>query len=114
MAEDTVFAKIIRGEIPSSKVYETDNVYAFRDINPVAPVHVLVVPKQAITNLAEASDNASALLGELLTVARKVAEQEGIADAYRIVINNGAGAGQTVFHLHLHVLGGRGFAWPPG
>jgi histidine triad (HIT) family protein len=111
---DNLFAKIIRGEIPADRVYEDDKALAFRDIDPQAPVHVLVVPKEPIARLAEAEDAHQELLGHLLGVCRKVAVKEGIDDAFRVVVNSGAGAGQSVFHLHLHVLGGRDFAWPPG
>jgi len=111
---ETLFAKIIRGEIPADKVYEDERSLAFRDIAPQAPVHVLVIPKEPIAGLAETEDAHHELLGHLLGVCRKVAVQEGVADAYRVVLNSGAGAGQSVFHLHLHVLGGRDFAWPPG
>ena len=109
----TIFKKIIDGEIPSDKVYEDDEVLAFRDVNPAAPVHILVIPKKEIVNLYDADDGDQALLGKLLLTARKVAEQEGLSD-FRLVANNGAGAGQSVFHMHLHVIGGRELSWPPG
>ena len=112
MAE-TIFSKILRKEIPAKIVYEDDRAMAFHDVNPQAPTHVLVIPRQPIAQLSEAQEADEGLLGHLLGVAKKVAEQEGLTD-YRVVINNGEGAGQTVFHLHLHVLGGRGLAWPPG
>lgn len=112
---ETVFDKIIRGEIPSDKVYEDDQALAFRDIQPAAPTHVLVIPKTRIASLDDASEDDRAVLGHLLQVAAEVARREGIAaDGYRIVINNGRQAGQEVMHLHLHLLGGRGFGWPPG
>jgi histidine triad (HIT) family protein len=112
---DTIFAKIIRKEIPASIVYETDEVLAFRDINPVAPVHILVIPKTPIVSMAHAEPEHEALLGKLLLAAAEVARSEGLdQDGYRIVTNIGASAGQTVFHLHLHVIGGRPFSWPPG
>lgn len=111
----TMFSKIISGEIPNTPVYEDDLVYAFDDISPVAPVHVLVVPKQPIVNLNDVDTSHEAMLGRLLSAARKVAEAKGIADnGYRCVINNGGDAGQSVFHLHLHVIGGRSMSWPPG
>ena len=110
---DTIFGQIIRGEIPSKKVYEDDEIFAFRDINAAAPTHVLVIPKRRIVNLYDATDDDAQLLGRLLLAARRVAEQEGLED-FRLVINNGAGVGQSVFHIHLHVLGGREFGWPPG
>ncbi len=111
---ETIFAKIIRREIPADIVYEDDRCLAFRDVNPQAPVHVLVIPKQPIARLVDAEDNDEALLGHLMLAANKVAADEGIRDAFRVVVNNGAGVGQSVFHLHLHVLGGRSFTWPPG
>ena len=109
----TIFQKIIDGEIPSDKVYEDDDVLAFRDVNPAAPVHILVIPKKALTNLYDADDTDALLLGKLMLAARKVAELEGLSD-FRLVANNGAGAGQSVFHMHLHVIGGRPLSWPPG
>lgn len=111
----TIFGKILRGEIPAKKVYEDDKVLAFDDVAPQAPVHVLIIPKIELVNLNDASDDNEALLGHILHVAKKVAELKGIKDSgYRVVMNNGAGANQSVFHMHLHVLGGRGFSWPPG
>ena len=109
----TLFTRIISGEIPSTKVWEDDRCVAFRDVSPVAPTHVLVVPRQEITRLDQATEADEALLGHLLHVAAQVARQEGLQD-FRIAINNGAGAGQSVFHLHVHVMGGRSFSWPPG
>ena len=110
---DTIFAKIVRGEIPATIVAETPHALAFRDIAPQAPVHVLVIPKQSVATLDEVHD--AALLGELLALARDVARQEGLAEnGYRVVINTGGDGGQTVPHLHLHVLGGRAMHWPPG
>lgn len=112
---DTIFSKIIRGEIPCDKVYETDDVLAFRDINPAAPTHVLVIPKKAIATVADAGPEDEALLGKLMLAAAEVARIEGIEESgYRLVVNVGAGGGQTVFHIHMHVLGGRGMSWPPG
>jgi histidine triad (HIT) family protein len=110
---DTIFGKILRGEIPCDKVYEDDDIFAFRDINPAAPTHVLVIPKERIINLFHAEGDHEALLGKLMLGAKKVAEAEGLDD-FRLVVNNGAGVGQSVFHIHLHVLGGRDFSWPPG
>ncbi|XP_065854121.1 14 kDa zinc-binding protein-like [Euphorbia lathyris] len=112
----TIFDKIIAKEIPSSIVYEDDNVLAFRDVNPQAPVHVLVIPKfrDGLTELGKAEARHSEILGQLLYAAKIVAEKEGILDGFRVVINNGAGACQSVYHLHLHVLGGRQMKWPPG
>ncbi|MFN0110514.1 MAG: histidine triad nucleotide-binding protein [Blastocatellia bacterium] len=110
-----LFCKIIAGQIPAAKVYEDDHSFAFRDINPQAPVHVLLIPKKHIASLNEAASEDHAVLGHLLIVAGKIARQEGIADnGFRATINTGADAGQTVFHVHLHVMGGRPMAWPPG
>lgn len=112
---DTIFGKIIRKEIPAQIVYETEEVVAFRDINPVAPVHVLVIPKHPIVSVAHAGSEDSKLLGTLLLAAAEVARREGLAEnGYRVVTNIGADGGQTVFHLHLHVIGGRSLEWPPG
>lgn len=117
MAEenDTVFGKIIRGEIPADKVYEDDDVLAFEDTNPAAPTHILVIPKKHIVNLFDAKDDDAELLGKLMLTAREVARDQGLEeDGFRLVVNNGEGVGQSVFHLHIHVLGGRNFSWPPG
>lgn len=113
MSEKTLFQKIADGEIPSDMVYEDEQCIAFRDINPAAPSHILVVPRKPITRPDIIEDEDEKLVGHLFTVARRVAEQEGLND-YRLVMNNGAGAGQSVFHIHLHLLGGRPMAWPPG
>jgi histidine triad (HIT) family protein len=107
---DTIFGKIVSGEIPSDFLYEDEHCIAINDVNPQAPVHVLVIPKKEIPRLVDASAEDQALLGHLLLAAGKVAEQLGVADAFRVIINNGAGAGQTVFHLHLHIIAGRNFA----
>lgn len=109
----TIFAKIIDKEIPADVVFEDHAVLAFRDINPQAPVHILVIPKKPIPKLADASEDDETLLGTLMLRVAQIAEQEGLEN-YRVVINNGAGAGQTVFHLHLHILSGRPLNWPPG
>jgi histidine triad (HIT) family protein len=115
MAEDCLFCKIAAGGIPSTPVYTDDAFYAFRDINPGAPTHVLVIPRRHIASVADAGPEDADLLGRLLLIGNKVAEQEGLVDSgYRFVINAGPGAGQTVFHIHLHVLGGRQMSWPPG
>jgi histidine triad (HIT) family protein len=111
---DTIFAKIIRREIPADIVYEDNLAIAFRDINPQAPVHILVIPKQPIVQLSDAESQDHALMGHLLLTVKRVAEQVGLANGYRVVINNGADGGQTVSHLHLHILGGRQMQWPPG
>jgi histidine triad (HIT) family protein len=110
---DTIFGKIARGEIPAQKLHEDDLCVAFPDIAPQAPTHILVIPKRPIARLSQSDDADAALLGHLLRVAAKVAKAAGLAD-FRLVVNDGAGAGQTVFHLHVHVLGGRAFGWPPG
>ena len=113
MADDCLFCKIVRREIPAKLVYESEDCVAFRDIDPKAPVHVLVVPRSHIASLNEASD--AALVGRLALAAAQIARQEGIAESgYRTVFNTNRDAGQTVFHLHLHLLGGRSLAWPPG
>jgi histidine triad (HIT) family protein len=109
----TIFGKIIRREIPSDIVYEDEHCLAIRDINPQAPTHVLVIPKKEIPRLADAQPEDQALLGHLLLAAGKVARQLGVDNAFRVVIANGADAGQTVFHLHLHILGGRKFRERP-
>lgn len=109
----TIFGKILAGEIPSDRVYEDDQCIAFRDINPAAPTHLLVIPRKEIPRLAAMSADDEPLVGHLMRVATLVAKQEGLSD-YRLVVNNGAGAGQTVFHLHIHVIGGRSLSWPPG
>ncbi|KAL2494106.1 14 kDa zinc-binding protein-like [Forsythia ovata] len=112
----TIFDKIIAKEIPSSIVYEDDKVLAFRDISPQAPVHVLVIPKirDGLTQLGKAEHRHGEILGHLLYAAKIVAEKEGIVDGFRVVINSGPSACQSVYHLHLHVLGGRQMKWPPG
>ncbi|MBV70273.1 MAG: histidine triad nucleotide-binding protein [Myxococcales bacterium] len=109
----TIFSKIIAGEIPSDQVYSDDRCIAFRDINPTAPVHILVIPRQEIAQLGHMTEDHEGLVGHLMRVAGIVARQEGYED-FRVIINNGAGAGQTVFHLHLHVVAGRTLSWPPG
>ncbi|KAK3432364.1 hypothetical protein EUGRSUZ_E04251 [Eucalyptus grandis] len=112
----TIFDKIIAKEIPSTIVYEDEKVLAFRDISPEAPVHVLVIPKfrDGLTQLGKAEEKHSEILGRLLYAAKVVAEKEGILDGFRVVINSGPSACQSVYHLHLHVLGGRQMKWPPG
>ena len=110
----TIFQRIIDHEIPADIVYEDDRCLAFRDISPQAPTHVLVIPKKPIVSLAHAEDADAELLGHLLIVARKVAEQEGLTNGFRAVMNSGPDGGQSVDHLHIHVLGGRRLTWPPG
>lgn len=110
-----VFARILRREIPAQILHEDDQCLAFRDVAPQAPLHVLVIPKRPIARLADATPADAALLGHLLVTAAAVAKQQGAEDGtFRTVINSGAGAGQSVFHLHVHVLAGRPLAWPPG
>ena len=111
---ETIFSKIITREIPADVVYEDDLCLAFRDINPQAPVHILVIPKKAIPTLTAAGSDDRDILGHLLQASTRIAEQEGVGDAFRLVINNGEKAGQSVFHLHVHILAGRPFGWPPG
>ncbi len=109
----TIFSKIISGELPSDTVYSDELCIAFRDINPVAPMHILVIPRKELSRLDDMTDGDEQLVGHLMRVATLVAKQEGYED-FRVLVNNGAGAGQTVFHLHLHVIGGRSLSWPPG
>ena len=114
MSED-LFLKIISREIPADIVYENDDVLAFRDVNPQAPLHVLIIPKTRIRTINDMQPQDSDLLGKLFLAAKKIAADEGVAeDGYRVVMNCNAAAGQTVFHIHLHLLGGRQFRWPPG
>ena len=112
---DTIFGKIIRREIPADVIYEDDQVLAFRDVSPQAPAHVLVIPKQPLVNLLDATPEHTLLLGQLMQAAVHVARTLGLADdGFRVVVNVGRNGGQSVDHLHLHVLGGRPLAWPPG
>jgi len=113
MAEDCLFCKIIKGDIPSAKLYEDDELLAFRDIAPVAPMHFLVIPKKHISGPAAVAEEDEQLIGKLMRIGNQIAEEEGI-EQFRLVFNNGAEAGQTVFHIHMHVLGGRSLNWPPG
>ncbi|CAN99202.1 histidine triad nucleotide-binding protein [Sorangium sp. So ce448] len=110
-----IFCKIANKEIPSKVVFEDEHVIAFHDVNPQAPTHALVIPKRHIAGIAQATPEDEAVLGRLLLAARRVAELTGIAESgFRTVVNSGANAGQTVFHIHVHVMGGRPMAWPPG
>lgn len=111
---DTIFGKIIRREIPADIVYEDDLALAFRDIAPQAPTHILVIPKKPLPSLADAAPEDEALMGHLMMTAQRVAVEAGLENGYRVVINTAADGGQTVNHLHLHVLGGRQMTWPPG
>ena len=113
MAESCVFCRIVRGDVPAKRVAEDEHCVAFRDLNPQAPVHILVIPREHVASLDEATD--PALVGRLALMAAQIARVEGVADSgYRTVINTNADAGQTVFHIHLHLLGGRRMGWPPG
>lgn len=112
---DCLFCKIRDGEIPCEKVFETDDVVAFRDVNPQAPTHILIVPKKHIATVNDLGNNDVAVVGNMMMVARDIAKQENLdEDGYRLVMNCNAGAGQTVFHIHMHLLGGRSMTWPPG
>ena len=113
--QDCIFCKIVAGGIPAQVVHSDERAVAFRDINPQAPVHVLVIPREHVESLNDAGLADEGLLGHLLRVAARVANEQGVAESgFRTVVNTGAGAGQTVFHLHVHVLGGRPLTWPPG
>ncbi len=115
MSTDTIFSRIVRGEAPAQIVYQDEDVTAFRDVNPVAPTHILIVPNKPIATLNEAGAEDQALLGKLLLTAQRIAGEMGIAEqGYRVVINCNAQGGQSVYHLHLHLLGGRRMTWPPG
>lgn len=111
---DCLFCKIIGGEIPSNKVYEDDTVFAFRDIDPQAPVHILIVPKEHIASAKDINESNSAVVAHIFEVAAKIAKAKGLDDGFRIVNNCGDSAGQTVKHLHFHLMGGREFTWPAG
>ena len=114
MSEDCLFCKISSGKIPADKVYEDDRIIAFRDISPQAPLHVLIVPRKHLATLNDADEQDRDLLGHILLTAKRIAADEGVQTGYRVVNNCGASAGQSVFHIHFHVLGGRPFGWPPG
>lgn len=111
---DTIFAKIIDRQIPADIVFEDDLCLAFNDINPQAPVHILLIPKKPIAKLVDSETTDQDMLGHLMLKAGDIARDQGVGEAFRLVVNNGAEAGQEVFHLHLHILGGRSFNWPPG
>ncbi|HNS05840.1 MAG TPA: histidine triad nucleotide-binding protein [Candidatus Saccharicenans sp.] len=112
---DCLFCRIINKEIPSKLVYEDEKVLAFEDIKPQAPAHILIIPKKHLASLKEADENDQNLLGYLLLTARKIAQDKGLAESgFRLVINSGPDSGQEVYHLHVHLLGGRRFGWPPG
>lgn len=115
MADSCLFCKIAAGEIPSTQVYADEELYAFRDINPAAPTHILVIPRKHIPRIDDATSDDAALLGRMLLRANAIAAKEGLSqEGFRYVINCGANAGQAVFHIHLHILGGRPMTWPPG
>ena len=112
--ENTIFGKIIRKEVPAEIVYETSTVLAFKDINPQAPVHILIVPKKTLENVSEVETCDRELLGDMILAARDIARQERLTEGFRLVINEGPQGGQSVAHLHVHLMGGRYFDWPPG
>lgn len=111
---DCIFCRIVSGKAPARIVYQDEDVTAFHDLNPRAPTHILIVPNRHIAGVDRVEEADAALLGKLFVVARHLAEQEGVGNGYRLVINNGSLAGQSVFHLHVHLLGGRPLSWPPG
>ncbi|MDI9485467.1 MAG: histidine triad nucleotide-binding protein [Bacillota bacterium] len=114
MSSDCLFCKIARGELSTEFLLETEHVVAFHDLNPVAPTHILVIPKKHIASLADAQEEDKELMGELMLAIKDLAEQQGLAEGFRVVANTGAHGGQSVFHLHFHLLGGRSLQWPPG
>lgn len=112
---DCLFCKIRAGDIPADIVFEDDDVLAFNDVNPQAPVHILIIPKRHISTVNDIEDADEAIMGKLFSVAKTLASQQGIADdGYRLVVNCNEKAGQTVFHIHMHLMGGRNMTWPPG
>jgi len=112
---DCLFCKLINGDIPTDIVYQDDDVFAFHDVSPQAPIHILVIPKQHIATINDTDESHQAVLGKLVLTAKKIAKEQGIADnGYRLVVNCNQDGGQTVFHIHLHLLGGRSLSWPPG
>lgn len=113
-AMSCIFCKIVEGTIPSTAVYQDDRCYAFSDLHPQAPTHVLIVPREHIASLSEAAEGHKGLLGHLMWVAAEIARSKGLSKGYRVVVNNGEDGGQTVDHIHLHLLGGRPMHWPPG
>lgn len=114
MSHDCVFCRIAAGEIPADVVFENERIIAFRDINPAAPVHILIVPKEHIASVAHLKEEHQALVGEIFTSIQRLAEQEKLDKGFRVVVNTGQDGGQSVEHLHFHLLGGRTLAWPPG
>tara|TARA_B100000700_G_C14857847_1_gene767150 strand:- start:496 stop:837 length:342 start_codon:yes stop_codon:yes gene_type:complete len=113
MKEETIFSRILKGEIPCDEIYSDELCLAFKDIQPQAPTHIIVIPRKSIPSLKEIEDDDKNLLGHLLLVTSKIAKKEGLEN-WRTIINTGESAGQTVFHLHLHIIGGRKLSWPPG
>jgi len=112
---DCLFCKLINGDIPTDIVYQDDDVFAFHDVSPQAPIHILVIPKQHIATINDTDESHQAVLGKLVLTAKKIAKEQSIADnGYRLVVNCNQDGGQTVFHIHLHLLGGRSLSWPPG
>jgi len=111
---ESIFTKILKKEIPGEIVYEDNDCFAIRDINPQAPIHLLIIPKKHIAKVSDANDEDKELLGSLLLASKKIAKKFDLDDNYRLVINNGAKAGQTVFHIHIHLLGGKSLSWSPG
>lgn len=114
MPESCIFCQIVNGDATANKVYETDTVLAFHDQNPQAPTHILIIPKKHIARVSEVEAGDADLMGDLLVAASEIAAEQGVADGFRLVVNNGSRAGQSVFHIHLHLLAGRSFSWPPG
>ncbi|MEC7917634.1 MAG: histidine triad nucleotide-binding protein [Pseudomonadota bacterium] len=114
MMTDSIFQKIIDKEIPAEILFEDDKCLVFKDINPIAPIHVLIIPKKPIEKISDSKKEDTELLGYLLLKAGDIARELGVEEAFRLVVNNGAGAQQTVFHLHIHLIAGREFSWPPG
>jgi histidine triad (HIT) family protein len=113
-AMSCLFCRIVEGEIPSTPIYQDELAYAFADINPKAPVHVLIIPREHVSSMSEADETKRALLGHLILVAAEIARNNGLVNGYRVVVNTGEDGGQSVDHLHLHLLGGRALNWPPG
>tara|TARA_B100001094_G_scaffold172178_1_gene166501 strand:- start:2953 stop:3300 length:348 start_codon:yes stop_codon:yes gene_type:complete len=115
MSEDCLFCKLISGEIPATEVYRDDDIFAFEDINPIAPTHILVIPIKHLSDIKSANQDDQELIGKMLLIANQIATEKGLAeDGFRYVINTGKNGGQTVYHLHLHIIGGRSLSWPPG
>ena len=114
MSEDCLFCKIAAGKIPARIVHQDDDVVAFLDINPQAPTHILLIPRRHVAQTLDLTANDGPVLGRIVEVANQIARERGLEDGFRLVVNNGPGAGQTVYHLHVHLLGGRALSWPPG